>query len=40
MKRILDQVLRHSGRLDAFVDGLMTRKLRGDRVLTPADLLS
>jgi hypothetical protein len=40
VKRILDQVLRHSGRLDAFVDGLMTRKLRGDRMLTPAELLS
>jgi hypothetical protein len=40
VKRILDEVLRHSGRLDAFVDGLMTRTLRGDRVLTPAELLS
>jgi hypothetical protein len=40
VKRILDQVLRHSGRLDAFVDGLMTRKLRGERAPTPAELLS
>ena len=40
MKRILDQVLRNSGRLDAFVDGLMTRKLRGERPPTPAELLS
>jgi hypothetical protein len=40
VKRILDQVLRHSGRLDAFVDGLMTRSLRGERAPTPAELLS
>jgi hypothetical protein len=40
VKRILDEVLRHSGRLDAFVDSLVNRKLRGDRVLTPAELLS
>jgi hypothetical protein len=40
VKRIFDQVLRHSGRLDAFVDGLVTRKLRGERVPTPAELLS
>src|SRR4051812_8844860 len=37
---MFDRVLRHSGRLDAFVDGLMTRTLRGDRALTPAELLS
>ena len=39
MKRILDSVLRRSGQLDAIVDGLMARKLRGDRPPTPAELL-
>jgi hypothetical protein len=40
MKRLFEDVLRRSRRLDAFVDGLVTSRLRGDRPLTPAELLT
>ncbi len=40
MRKLLDEMIRCSGRLDAFVDGVMTRSLRGDRALTPSELLN
>ena len=40
MRKLLDEMIRRSGRLDAFVDGVMTRSLRGDRALTPSELLN
>jgi hypothetical protein len=40
MKRLFEEVLRRSGRLDTFVDGLVSSRLRGDRPLTPAELLT
>jgi hypothetical protein len=40
MKNVLDKVLHHAGQLDAVVDGFVNRKLRGDRPLTPAEILT
>lgn len=40
MKTILDKVLHSAGQLDAIVDGFVNRKLRGDRPLTPAEILA
>jgi hypothetical protein len=40
MKSILDKVLRSAGQLDAVVDGFVNARLRGDRLLTPAEILA
>jgi hypothetical protein len=40
MKNLVDKVLHHAARLDSFVDAFVTDRLRGDRVLTPAELLA
>jgi membrane peptidoglycan carboxypeptidase len=40
MKNILEKALHHAGQLDAVVDGFVNRKLRGDRALTPAEILT
>lgn len=40
MKRILEDVIRRSGRLDALVDSMLQRTLGGNRPLTPAELLT
>jgi FHA domain len=39
MRNLLDKALHHAGQLDAVVDGFVNRKLRGDRPLTPAEIL-
>jgi hypothetical protein len=39
MKNLVDKVLHHATRLDSVVDAFVTDRLRGDRVLTPAELL-
>lgn len=39
MKNLVDKVLHHAARLDSVVDAFVTDRLRGDRLLTPAELL-
>jgi pSer/pThr/pTyr-binding forkhead associated (FHA) protein len=39
MKNLVDKVLQHAARLDTVVDAFVTDRLRGDRPLTPAELL-
>jgi len=40
MRNILDRALHHARQLDTLVDGFVNRTLRGDRPLTPAEILS
>jgi hypothetical protein len=39
MKHLVDKVLHHAARLDSVVDAFVNDRLRGDRLLTPAELL-
>ena len=39
MKNLVDKVLQHAARLDTVVDAFVTDRLRGNRPLTPAELL-
>jgi hypothetical protein len=40
MKNLVDKVLHHAARLDTVVDAFVSDRLRGGRVLTPAELLA
>jgi FHA domain-containing protein len=40
MKNILDRALHHARQLDTVVDGFVSGRLRGDRPLTPAEILT
>ena len=40
MRNILDKALHHAGQLDAVVDSFVNRTLRGNRPLTPAEILA
>ena len=40
MKHLVDKVLQHAARLDSVVDAFVNDRLRGDRLLTPAELLA
>jgi hypothetical protein len=40
MKHLVDKVLHHAARLDSVVDAFVNDRLRGDRLLTPSELLA